>query len=309
MSKLRQLLVRANLASLREAEAYCARGWVWHDPDGHVPLGARIARDEESGGVLVAVAGGDGVIGLDKRAVHDQHSRLGGVVLHKPYSFLSHHAAGSRSRDAKTILTANNASSNRAAGGGRAGGGQGHTTWPSVCAWAGVDPANTPDLHVTGRLDADSTGLLVFTRSGLLGRHLVASGERGLSDEVLDHGVGGEGGGAPFEKEYLVRVTVKNGHDRPPPRQRDLDAIVASLGGGVLELDGQRVQPAVVRWLHPGVLQFVMSEGRHRQIRRMCELVRRALCMRERERELRVSLFYTLQIILFFSHATSTQYN
>jgi 16S rRNA U516 pseudouridylate synthase RsuA-like enzyme len=271
-ANLRQLLVRANISSMREAAAYDSRGWAWHDPDGQVPLGAAVARGDD-GGLIVAIPGGGGVVGLDKRAVHDQHSRLGGVVLNKPYSFLSHHTAGSRSRDAKTILTANNGPSGR--GGSRGSSSNksgGHTTFPSVCAWAGADPASTPDLHVTGRLDADSTGLLVFTRSGLLGRHLVASGERGAPGEAWEaHGEGSSAndGGMAFEKEYLVRVSV-NGNTR----QRELDAAVAALAGGRLELDGEQVRPAVVRWLHPGVLQFVMSEGRHRQIRRMCELVR-----------------------------------
>ena len=40
-----------------------------------------------------------------------------------------------------------------------------------------------------------------------------------------------------------------------------------------LELDGRRLRPAKVAWANPEQLRFVLTEGRKRQIRRMCELV------------------------------------
>ena len=40
-----------------------------------------------------------------------------------------------------------------------------------------------------------------------------------------------------------------------------------------LELDGLPLTPALVSWQNPEQLRFVLTEGKKRQIRRMCELV------------------------------------
>jgi len=40
-----------------------------------------------------------------------------------------------------------------------------------------------------------------------------------------------------------------------------------------LSLDDQRLKPAKVEWQNPEQLRFVLTEGKKRQIRRMCELV------------------------------------
>jgi 23S rRNA pseudouridine2604 synthase len=40
-----------------------------------------------------------------------------------------------------------------------------------------------------------------------------------------------------------------------------------------LSLDGQPLKPARVDWQNPEQLRFVLTEGKKRQIRRMCELV------------------------------------
>ena len=40
-----------------------------------------------------------------------------------------------------------------------------------------------------------------------------------------------------------------------------------------LSLDGQALKPAMVDWQNPEQLRFVLTEGKKRQIRRMCELV------------------------------------
>jgi 23S rRNA pseudouridine2604 synthase len=47
---------------------------------------------------------------------------------------------------------------------------------------------------------------------------------------------------------------------------------LASLNHG-LELDGKQLRPAKVVWANSEQLSFVLTEGRKRQIRRMCELV------------------------------------
>ena len=97
-------------------------------------------------------------------------------------------------------------------------------------------------LAVAGRLDIDSQGLLLFTQDGRIAKKII--GENGK-----------------LEKEYLVRV---NG---------DLPAEHLQLLRHGLELDGKPLKPAKVEWINREQLRFVLTEGRKRQIRRMCDLV------------------------------------
>jgi 23S rRNA pseudouridine2605 synthase len=98
-------------------------------------------------------------------------------------------------------------------------------------------------LYPVGRLDADSTGLILLTNDGELAERLTHP----------RYGV---------EKVYRARVQ--------PARvsQRALDA----LRRGV-ELEDGRTAPARVRQPRPGVLEITIREGRKRQVRRMCEAV------------------------------------
>ncbi|MBI5760251.1 MAG: rRNA pseudouridine synthase [Planctomycetales bacterium] len=97
-------------------------------------------------------------------------------------------------------------------------------------------------LAPAGRLDIDSKGLLVFTQDGRMARRLT-----------------GENSG--IEKEYLVRVTGVLSDDG-----------LQKLRHG-LSLDGKPLKPAHVEWINADQLRFILTEGRHRQIRRMCEAV------------------------------------
>ena len=98
-------------------------------------------------------------------------------------------------------------------------------------------------LYPVGRLDADSTGLILLTNDGALANRL--SHPR--------YGV---------EKVYRAEVS---------PRPVDHAALRALRDGVKLE-DGLTL-PARVRQLRPGVLEVVLREGRKRQLRRMCEAV------------------------------------
>jgi 23S rRNA pseudouridine2604 synthase len=107
-------------------------------------------------------------------------------------------------------------------------------------------PAHLRGLAPAGRLDIDSTGLLVLTQDGRVARHLI-------------------GEGSDVEKEYLVRVEpAREGSFVPQDIER--------LRHG-LELDGRKLKPAKVSWANEDQLRIVLREGRKRQIRRMCELV------------------------------------
>jgi 23S rRNA pseudouridine2604 synthase len=106
-------------------------------------------------------------------------------------------------------------------------------------------------LAPAGRLDIDSIGLLVLTQDGRVARQLI-------------------GEDSEMEKEYLVRVSHG---DVLTDVQRSFPAAqLARLRHG-LSLDGKPLKPAQVDWQNPEQLRFVLTEGKKRQIRRMCEQV------------------------------------
>jgi len=101
-------------------------------------------------------------------------------------------------------------------------------------------------LAPAGRLDFESTGLLVLTQDGRIAKQLI--GDASLVD-----------------KEYHVRID-----------KHISDESLELLRHG-LYLDGRPLKPCTVQWLSSvhsrPELRFVLNEGRKRQIRRMCELV------------------------------------
>ena len=75
------------------------------------------------------------------------------------------------------------------------------------------------------------------------------------------------GENSTIEKEYIVRVANTDG-SAPTLSPEGL----ALLNHG-LSLDGEALLPAKVQWLNESELQFILREGKKRQIRRMCEAV------------------------------------
>ena len=106
-----------------------------------------------------------------------------------------------------------------------------------------LKPEQLKGLAVAGRLDIDSQGLLLFTQDGRIAKQII----------------GAEG---KLEKEYLVRVG--GGY---------LDEARMKLLQHGLTLDDKPLKPARVDWINAEQLRFVLTEGRKRQVRRMCELV------------------------------------
>jgi 23S rRNA pseudouridine2605 synthase len=98
-------------------------------------------------------------------------------------------------------------------------------------------------LYPVGRLDADSTGLILLTNDGALAHRLTHPS---------------------FEVPRVYRARVR----RAPVRENALRA----LREGV-ELDDGRTAPARVKRLAPDKLEITIHEGRKRQVRRMCEAV------------------------------------
>jgi len=97
-------------------------------------------------------------------------------------------------------------------------------------------------LVQAGKLDAEATGMLVFTQEGSVARRI-------NGDETR------------LEKEYLVRV------------QGELAPDGLRLLNHGLTLDDVKLKPVQVSWQSEEQLRFVLHESRKQQIQRMCELV------------------------------------
>ena len=97
-------------------------------------------------------------------------------------------------------------------------------------------------LYPVGRLDADSTGLILLTNDGELANRLT-------------------------HPRYEVPRTYR-ARLRRPPTETDL----GRLRDGVALEDGPTA-PARVRRISPRVIEITLREGRNRQVRRMAEAV------------------------------------
>jgi 23S rRNA pseudouridine2604 synthase len=209
MEKIRvsKLMSEQGLCSRREADHYIEKGWVLVDGVPVTELGTRIFPNQR--------------ITLAKAAQSQQQASVT-ILLHKPIGFVSGQAEQGY-RPAITLITA-----------------QSHFKGDrSPHRFA---PAQLKGLAPAGRLDIDSTGLLVLTQDGRIAKLLI-----------------GESSGV--EKEYLVRVEGRLSAEG-----------LAKLNFG-LSLDGVPLKRAEVKWLNDDQLRFILREGKKRQIRRMCELV------------------------------------
>lgn len=106
-------------------------------------------------------------------------------------------------------------------------------------------------LYPVGRLDVDSTGLILVTNDGELANRL-------------------------SHPRYEVPKTYRVKMGRPVTAQ-----MVEKLAEGV-ELDDGPTAPAEVRKLGPEEIEITIREGRNRQVRRMAEAVRNRVTALER---------------------------
>ena len=208
-------MAELGLCSRREADEWISRGWV--RVDGQVAaMGMQV--------------GPDARIEVDPKARGQQQQQVT-ILLHKPVGYVSGQAEDGYQPAAALVSP--------------------RTHWKGDASRLRFAPAQLKGLAPAGRLDIDSTGLLVLTQDGRVARRLIGE----------DSGI---------EKEYLVRVHYGNAAANVqaafPPAQ------LARLRHG-LALDGQPLKPAQVDWQNPEQLRFVLTEGKKRQIRRMCELV------------------------------------
>ena len=205
--RLSKRMSELGLCSRREADEWIENGWVRVNGAVVNTLGVRVARDAR--------------IEIDPAAKQHQ-SELVTILLNKPVGYVSGQPEDNHQPAMVLIKPENH--------------------WSEDPSRIKFRPGHLRGLAPAGRLDIDSTGLIVFTQDGRVARRLI-----GQDTDV--------------EKEYLVRVEGSLGEDG-----------LERLRHG-LELDGVKLKPAKVSWSNEDQLRFVLREGRKRQIRRMCEMV------------------------------------
>jgi 23S rRNA pseudouridine2604 synthase len=205
--RLSKRMGELGLCSRREAEQWIVAGWVRVDGQVIDTLGVRVSPDAR--------------IEIDPAARQHQDTQVT-ILLHKPVGYVSGQAEDGY-QPASVLIRPEN-------------------RWSADPSPIRFQPAHLQGLAPAGRLDIDSTGLLVLTQDGRVAKQLI-------------------GQDSAVEKEYLVRVEGSLS-----------DAGLQRLRHG-LSLDGVKLRQASVSWLNQDQLRFVLREGRKRQIRRMCEMV------------------------------------
>jgi len=205
--RLSKVMADRGLCSRREADDWIVNGWVKVNGEIIETLGTRIDPDAE--------------IVISTYAKEHQAETVT-ILLHKPVGYVSGQAEDGY-EPAVVLFNPDN-------------------QWSEDSSGIEFKRGHLRGLAPAGRLDIDSTGLLVLTQDGRVARKLI-------------------GDDSNVEKEYLVRVEGQLSNNG-----------LALLNHG-LSLDGVQLRPAKVSWQNEDQLRFVLREGRKRQIRRMCELV------------------------------------
>jgi 23S rRNA pseudouridine2604 synthase len=205
--RLSKRMSELGLCSRREADEWIENGWVRVDGKVVTTLGVRISRDAR--------------IEIDPAASRHQSEQVT-ILLNKPMGYVSGQPEDGH-QPAMILIRPEN-------------------RWAEDPSRTKFVPGHLRGLAPAGRLDIDSTGLIVFTQDGRVAKRLIGSD-------------------SDVEKEYLVRVEGTLSEDG-----------MKLLHHG-LELDGVKLKPARVSWANEDQLRFVLREGRKRQIRRMCEMV------------------------------------
>ena len=251
--RLNKRMAELGLVSRREADEWIAKGWV--KVNGRVAeMGMQVTPDVR--------------IEVDKQATGAQAKQVT-VLINKPLGLVSGQAEDGHV-PAITLVQPQN-------------------RWAEDNARFFFHPSQLKNLVPAGRLDIDSTGLLVLTQDGRVARQLIgedSSMEKEYLVRVIYTGVlntaaansaAATYAAAPGGQARPGQVTQLSRIDDDDPVSQDVQSVfpadkLALLRHG-LSLDGQPLQRARVEWQNPEQLRFVLIEGKKRQIRRMCEQV------------------------------------
>ena len=249
--RLNKRMAELGMASRREADEWIGKGWV--KVNGKVAeMGMQVTPDVR--------------IEIDKQAQGQQANQVT-VLINKPLGLVSGQAEDGH-EPAITLVQPQN-------------------RWAEDNARFFFHPSQLKSLVPAGRLDIDSTGLLVLTQDGRVARQLIGEDsymEKEYLVRVMYTGVVNEQAANSAAATYGARPATRPAPntqlsriDDDDPVSTDVQSVfpreqLARLRHG-LSLDGQALKPAKVEWQNPEQLRFVLTEGKKRQIRRMCELV------------------------------------
>ncbi|MBX9831719.1 MAG: RNA-binding protein [Burkholderiaceae bacterium] len=242
--RLNKRMAELGMASRREADEWIGKGWV--KVDGKVA--------EMGMQVLPGVR-----IEIDKQAQGQQANQVT-ILLNKPIGLVSGQAEDGH-EPAITLIQPQN-------------------RWAECNARFFFHGSQLKSLVPAGRLDIDSTGLLVLTQDGRVARQLIGEDsvmEKEYLVRVVYTGVANSAAANSPAATYGGKVQQLSRIDDDDPVSADVQSVfppekLRLLRHG-LHLDDQALKPAKVEWQNPEQLRFVLTEGKKRQIRRMCELV------------------------------------
>ncbi|HEX5337873.1 MAG TPA: pseudouridine synthase, partial [Gallionella sp.] len=180
--RLSKRMSELGLCSRREADSYIEKGWVEVDGEIVSELGTKVFPSQK--------------VTLRTAAQNTQQQRVT-ILLNKPVGYVS----GQAEHNYKPAITLLDES----------------TRWREDESPTRFHRSQLVGIAPAGRLDIDSTGLLVLTQDGRIAKRLI-------------------GEDSPVDKEYLVRV-----------QGQMKDGGLALLCHG-LKLDGEYLKPAKVTW-------------------------------------------------------------
>ncbi len=201
--RLSKRMSELGICSRREADVFIEKGLVSVNGETISKLGSRVTRSDNIE-----------VLNEAKSALQDQVT----IALNKPRDFVSSQPEKNYTH-ALTLIKKLNFSG------------------------TGFKNFNQSGLAPLGRLDIDSTGLIVYSQKGSLAKKII-------------------GADTTIEKEYEVNIT-----------EGELTTKKVELLREGLSLDDERLKPATVKVISPTFFTITLKQGKKRQIRRMCELV------------------------------------
>ena len=216
--RLNKILAQKGICSRREADKFIEQGLI--KANGRVAsLGDKYLPNDVN-------------IQVDPRALQQQ-SRQKTILINKPRGIVSSQPDNDSYTPAVQLLTADR---------------QFHSQQgPKKIADRNFDPRFLTGWRAAGRLDINSTGLLVLTQSGRVARKLI-------------------GEDSNVEKEYLVGIQPTQQFDR----RQSTDEILQRIRQGIVH-DGDKLNVVSVERLEADLLNMVLTEGKKHQIRRICQ--------------------------------------
>jgi 23S rRNA pseudouridine2604 synthase len=210
--RISKILSNKGICSRREADKYILEGNVLLDGEVVKELGTKGYMNQK--------------VELRMEGKEKQESLLT-IIINKPIGYLCHSDDQNKYRVVNELLKKSNISK-----------GDEYTRSLNISyPIKGLAPA--------GRLDYESTGLLVLTQNGTIAKEIISEKSN-------------------IEKEYIVKINVNE------IKEKDLKLLNHGMS-----LYGKKLEKANVFWFNKkeNLLKFILKEGKKRQIRKMLELI------------------------------------